>query len=68
MASEIKALRQLAENRSKHSPNFVKALHTTQGDDGMVPAGFISCVLMTWCPRVPLDDGDYHRKTKDEQS
>jgi hypothetical protein len=68
MASEIKALRLLAENGSKHTPHFVKALHTTQGDDGMVPTGFISYILMTWCPGDPLGEGEYRRKTKDEQA
>lgn len=59
MVSEIKALRKLAENTAKHAPHLVAELHTTQGDDGIVPTGFISYLLMTWCPGVPLGEGEY---------
>lgn len=68
MTSEIKALGLLRQNGSTHTPRFISDLHTTQGDDGIVPTGFISYILMTWCPGVPLGDGDYLRKTKDEQA
>ena len=68
MRSEINALGLLRQNGSTHTPRFIKDFHTTQGDDGIVPTGFISYILMTWCPGVPLGDGDYLRKTKDEQA
>lgn len=67
MEFQIKALRQLTEHGSKHTPHLVSELHTKQGDDGVVPNGFLSYILMTWCPGVPLGEGDYGRKTKDEQ-
>ncbi|QKX61713.1 uncharacterized protein TRUGW13939_08868 [Talaromyces rugulosus] len=59
MASEIKALRKFAENTAKHAPHLVAEWHTKQGDDGIVPTGFISYLLMTWCPGVPLGEGRY---------
>jgi hypothetical protein len=67
MEYEVKALRQLTKNASQHTPQLINILHTTQGDDGMVPTGFISFILMTWCPGIPLGAGDYARKSKDEQ-
>ncbi|KAJ9194365.1 hypothetical protein DTO166G4_1581 [Paecilomyces variotii] len=63
MASEIKALRKLTQNTAKHAPHLVAELHTKQGDDGIVPTGFISYLLMTWCPGVPLGEGDYDYQT-----
>ncbi|KAJ9193053.1 hypothetical protein DTO166G4_8191 [Paecilomyces variotii] len=68
MASEIKALRLLTENGSTHTPLLISDFHTTQDNDGIVPTGFISYILMTWCPGVTLGDGDYRRKTKSEQA
>jgi hypothetical protein len=67
MACEIKALRKLAENTAKHAPHLVAELHTKQGDDGIVPTGFISYLLMTWCPGVPLGEGDYQNMPQAER-
>jgi hypothetical protein len=68
LMDEIAALRKLALNVSKHSPHLVDVLHTRQGDDGMVPTGFISYVLMTWCPGVPLGENDYFSKPQSERN
>jgi hypothetical protein len=68
MLSEIKALRLLGEQGCKHSPHYVNELHSVQGDDGLVPTGYISYILMTWCPGVPLGEGDFWRKSKAEQA
>lgn len=67
IAIEINALRKLATNRANNAPRLVAELHTKQDDDGIVPTGFISYILITWCPGVPLSDGDYKRKPKSEQ-
>lgn len=69
MASEIKALRKLAENKARHAPHLVAEFHTKQGDDGHVPTGFISYLLMTWCPGVSLSEGglDYQIMPKAER-
>jgi hypothetical protein len=68
MASEINALRKFAENRANNAPRLVAELHTKQGDDGIIPTGFISYLLITWCPGVPLGDGNYYiQKPKSEQ-
>ncbi|QKX63585.1 uncharacterized protein TRUGW13939_10756 [Talaromyces rugulosus] len=56
MASEINALRKFAENRANNAPHLVAELHTKQSDDGIIPTGFISYILTTWCPGVPLGD------------
>jgi serine/threonine protein kinase len=66
--NEIAALRKLASNGSKHSPHLVDVLHAKQGDDGMVPTGFISYVLMTWCPGFPLPERGYFFKPQSEQN
>jgi serine/threonine protein kinase len=68
MATEIKALRLLRDKGSKHSPQFVAEFHTIQGDDGLVPSGFISYIVMTWCPGITLRDSDYQVKYKDQQA
>ena len=46
----IKALYRLRETASLHSPRLVHLLHTQQAENDMVPTGFITYVLMTWCP------------------
>ena len=40
---------------------------TKQDDNGIVPTGFTSYLLITRCPGVPLGDGDYLQKPKSEQ-
>lgn len=65
--SEIKALRKLTENTAKNAPHIVAELHTKQGNDGVVPGGFISYLLMTWCPGAPLGEGDYQDMPQTKQ-
>jgi hypothetical protein len=64
---EIAALRQLTANVSKNSPHLIDVLHTTQGDNGMVPTGHLTYILMTWCPGVPLQEHDYSSKSQSER-
>jgi hypothetical protein len=64
---EIKALGLLGANGSKHSPTLVRVINAKQDNDGMVPTGFITYILMTWCPGVPLVEKDYYSKPKEER-
>lgn len=52
----IKALYRLRETASTHSPRLVHLLHTQQDENDMVPTGFITYVLMTWCPGSLVSD------------
>jgi len=62
-----KALCLLRDNKSEHSPSYITIIETRQGDNGLVPAGFLIYTFMTWCPGVPLLAKDYNSKPKEER-
>ena len=67
LKDEIAGLTQLTLNNSQHTPLFVSVLHTQHGDDALVPSGFITYILMTWCPGEPLFEHNYFSKSEIER-
>jgi hypothetical protein len=65
MEYQVKALRQLTENTSQHTPQLVSILHTTQSDDGMVPtaweSGLVQVILLE---RVRMNKPKYRKPLK----
>jgi hypothetical protein len=68
LKDEIAGLTQLTLNNSQHTPLLISVLHTQQGDDALVPGGFVTYVLMTWCPGEPLFEHNYFSESGIERS
>jgi hypothetical protein len=67
-ANEIQALQYLAKRQSKHSPKFIDVFRGIQDDNDIVPTGFVTYIVMTLCPGVPLLHRDWYSITSQERA